>query len=72
MNKMWQGQPIELAIEIHPSRNNSNKEVCLPFEEYESKVKSSRHSLRETRDKRPLGRDSDRSWCHRHTNVKLT
>ena len=30
-------------------------------------MKSSRPSLRETRDKRPLGRDPDRSWCHRHT-----
>ena len=31
--------------------------------------KSSWPSLRETRDKRPLGSDPDRSWCHRHTNV---
>ena len=28
-------------------------------------------SLRETRNKRLLGRDPDRSWCHRHTCVKL-
>ena len=26
---------------------------------------------RETRDKRSLGRDPSRSWCHRHTSVKL-
>ena len=26
----------------------------------------------ETRDKRPLGRDPDRSWCYFHTSVKLT
>ena len=25
----------------------------------------------ETRDKRPLGKDLDRSWCHRHTNWKI-
>ena len=38
---------------------------------YEDKVKSSRASLRETRDKRPLDRDPDRSWCHGHSSVKL-
>ena len=26
----------------------------------------------ETRGKRPLGRDPDKSWCHRHTSVKLS
>jgi hypothetical protein len=38
---------------------------------YEDKVKSSSlaYNRRETRDKRPLGRDSDRSWCHLHTSV---
>ena len=35
-------------------------------------MKSSRPSLRETRDKRSLGRDPDRSWCHRHTSVKVS
>ena len=35
-------------------------------------MKSSRPSLRETRDKRPLDRDPDRSRCHRHTSVKLS
>ena len=39
---------------------------------YEGKVKSSRPSLRETRDKRPLGRGPDRSWCHSHTSVQLS
>ena len=29
--------------------------------------KSSWPSLHETWDKQPLGRDPDRSWCHRHT-----
>ena len=38
---------------------------------YEGKVKSSRPSLRETEDKRPLGRDLDRSWCDHHTSIKL-
>ena len=35
-------------------------------------MKSPRPSLRETRDKRPLGRDPDRSWCHCHTSAKLS
>ena len=34
-------------------------------------MKSYRPSLRETWDKRPLGRDPDRSWCHRHTTSML-
>ena len=40
---------------------------------YEGKMKSSSlsYNRRETRDKRPLGRDPDRSCCHRHTtNMK--
>ena len=40
---------------------------------YEGKVKS--YSLAynrcETRDKRPLGRDPDRSWCHRYTTSMI-
>ena len=35
------------------------------------KVESSRPNLRETRDKRPLSRDPDRSWCHRHTTSMI-
>jgi hypothetical protein len=27
---------------------------------------------REAQDKRTLGRDPSRSWCHRHTSVKLS
>ena len=40
---------------------------------YEGKVKSSSltYNRREIQDKRILGRDTDRSWCHRHTSVKL-
>ena len=34
---------------------------------YEGKEKSCRPNLRETRDKWPLDRDLDMSWCHRHT-----
>ena len=34
-------------------------------------LKSFRPSLRETRDKRPLGRELDRSWCHRHTTSMI-
>ena len=38
------------------------------------KVKSSSlaYNQRETRDKQPLDRDLDRSWCHRNTSVKLS
>ena len=39
---------------------------CI-YKHYEDKVKSSWPSLRETWDKRLLGRDLDGSWCHRHT-----
>ena len=40
---------------------------------YEGKVESSSvaYNRRETRYKRPLGWDPDRSWCHLHTSVKL-
>ena len=38
---------------------------------YKCKVKSSRPSLYETQDKRSLGRDSDRSLCHRHTTSMI-
>ena len=40
---------------------------------YEDKVKSYSlaYNQRETGDKRLLGRDLDRSWCHLYTNVKL-
>ena len=40
---------------------------------YEGKVKSSQPNFCETRDKRPLGRESERSWCHCHIKsmVKL-
>ena len=34
------------------------------------KILSLAYNQSETRDKRPLGRDPDRSWC-RHTTVKL-
>ena len=40
---------------------------------YEGKVKSPNlaYNRRETRDKQPLDRDPNRSWCHRHPSVKL-
>ena len=40
---------------------------------YNVKVKSSSlaYNRHETQDKRPLCKNSDKSWCHRHTNVKL-
>ena len=38
---------------------------------YEGDLKSFRPSLHETRDKQPLGRYPDRSWCHRHTKSMI-
>ena len=34
------------------------------------KCSISAYNQRETGEKRPLGRDPDRSWCHLHTSVK--
>ena len=38
---------------------------------YEGGLKSSNlaYNRRETREKRPLGKDPDRSWCNLHTIV---
>ena len=38
---------------------------------YEGGLKGFRPSLHETRDKRPLDRESNRSWCHRHTTTMI-
>ena len=40
---------------------------------YEGKVKSSTlaYNQRKSREKRSLGKDPDRSWCHLHTRLKL-
>ena len=35
------------------------------------KSSSLAYNKRETRDKQPLGRDPDRSWCHHRTSVNL-
>ena len=47
--------------------------MCLLALIYEGKLKSRdlAYNGRETRDKRPLGRDSDRGWCHLHNTVKI-
>ena len=34
-------------------------------------IKKTKKNLRETRDERPLDRESDRSWCHRHTTSMI-
>jgi hypothetical protein len=39
--------------------------------EGKEKVLGLAYNRRETRDKWPLDRDLDRSWCHLHTSVKL-
>ena len=53
-----------------------DQSIELPFcfinfltheQDFEGGLKSFRPSLRETRDKRPLDRESNRRWCHRHT-----
>ena len=49
-------------------------EACIKSEmTYEGKVKCCNlaYNRHETREKRLLGRDQDRSWCHLHTSVKL-
>ena len=38
----------------------------LKIKIYKGKMRSSRPSLRENRDKQQLGKELDRSWCH-HT-----
>ena len=35
------------------------------------KILNLAYNRRKTRDKRPLGRDPDRGWFHRHSHVKL-
>ena len=45
--------------------------MTLEWEFYEGKMKSSRTCQRETRNKRPLGRESDMSWCHRYTTSMI-
>ena len=55
-------------MKMHYSSANKTKVFQRMFE---GKVKCSWPSLRETRDKGPLGRDPDRSWCHPQTSVKL-
>ena len=55
---------------FHVSRKFWIKEIFY-FSLYEGKVKSSRSCLRQTGDKRPWGKDPDKSWCHCYTNIKL-
>ena len=43
------------------------REYILQQELNTKKMKSSWPSLHQTWDKRPLDRESDKSWCHRHT-----
>ena len=63
---------IKRKLKILLRELNIIKEFYIvQFYIYEGKVKISRPSLRETRDKRLLGRDLNRSWCHCHTSLKL-
>ena len=49
-----------------------SSKLCIRcYEKYEGDLKSFRPSLRETRDKRPLDKESKRSWCHRHTTSMI-
>ena len=63
------GRFLATATEIDKNKTYQNTSLILKL--YKGKVKSSRPSLYKIRDKRPLGRDPDRSWCHRHTSVKF-
>ena len=47
------------------------KNLDIFMRSYKGGLKSSRPSLPQTRDKRPLGRESNRSWCHRHTTSMI-
>ena len=81
----WLDDYSFLQTNEHDARSrlvgSSHQRAIAPWDFYvsmygicEDKVKSSSlaYNRRETRDKRPLGRDPDRSWCHLHTNVKLS
>ena len=54
--------------------NTAHKETAIKYQVYRRvvwKVLNLAYNWPETWDKRLLGRDPDRSWCHIHTNVKL-
>ena len=38
---------------------------------YEGGLKGFQPSLHETRDRRPLDRELNRSWCHRHSTIMI-
>ena len=57
----WTNQSVDINIKFMVSR----------LVRYEGGLKSSRPSLRETRDKRPLDKESNNSWCHRHTTSMI-
>ena len=61
-------ETLKLPTTRKKGYGSSDKKV-----EYERMGKSSSlaYNRRETRDKRPLGRDTDRSWCHLRTSVKV-
>ena len=65
------------VLRIHPT-GDPTRDCCMWSIDsvsalYKGKVKSSSltYNRRETRDKRPLGRNPDRSWGHRHISVKF-
>ena len=74
------GKPsmYEILISIHTRRyarrlahTHTHTDTHAYTNIYEDKMKSSRSSLRETRDKQPFGRDPERSWCHRYTTSMI-
>ena len=62
---------VSYNIPLHELASNDTSmnlyEYCIPAR---WKVLDLVYSRRESRDKRPLSRDPDRTWCHRHTSVK--
>ena len=68
----------EILISIHTRRyarrlahTHTHTDTHAYTNIYEDKMKSSRSSLRETRDKQPFGRDPERSWCHCYTTSMI-
>ena len=64
---------IILRIFFYRQVGTYNLIIRVFISTYEGKVRTSSlaYNRCETRDKRPLGRDPDRSWSHLHTSVKL-
>ena len=61
-----------LVFEVNKILKNNLIDIKIKMYEGTVEIFSLFYSRSETQDKRPLGREQDRSWCHRHTSVKLS